>query len=171
MKYSATGFAFLKGHEGLILFVYDDLVYPTKPHTAGTPVLGTLTAGYGHTGPDVYSGMEVTDTMADIWLLNDISWAENKVNQKIKKPGLNQAQFDMLVSHTFNTGGSETLYSLVNDWLAGNGTLEAVGWWWTQKYITSKGKTLPGLIKRRAEEWEIFEGGYNMYEVKKNCPS
>jgi len=169
MKLSATGLDFLKSHEGLILFAYDDFVFPTVPHIAGTPILGTLTAGHGHTGPDVYSGMEVTEAQADIWLANDVSWAENKVNQKIKKKGLNQSQFDMLVSHTYNTGGSETLFSLVNDWLAGNGQLVDIGVFWTKKYITSKGKILAGLIKRRSEEWEIFEDGFNPFiHGKKN---
>ena len=170
MRTSQNGIDYIKKHEKLVLFVYDDFA-PKNPHTAGTPVQGTLTAGWGHTGPDVYSGMEVTEAMANAWLQADLGWAENRVNQKITERGLSQNQFDMLVSHTFNSGGSDTLFQRVNDYLRGLIPIEQVGAWWTSTYITSKGRTLQGLITRRAEEFEIFEDGYNMYEVKKNSPT
>lgn len=169
MKTSENGIEFLKEREGEKLFAYDDLVYPVRPFIQGETLKGTLTAGHGHTGPDVYAGMEVTKRMAEDWLKSDLAWSENKVTQKITERGLSQAQFDMLVSHTFNSGGSDTLFQRVNDWLRGLVPLEYVGIWWTTKYITSKGIQLPGLITRRADEWEIFEDGYNPFiHGKKN---
>ncbi|RTZ49407.1 hypothetical protein EJ377_01775 [Chryseobacterium arthrosphaerae] len=38
---------------------------------------------------------------------------EKIVNAKVKIP-LTQNQFDALVSHTYNTGGSDGLFSLIN---------------------------------------------------------
>ena len=83
-----------------------------------------------------------------IWLLTKY---EKKVLRNIKIP-LTQDQFDALVSHTMNTGGSSTLYKLINQ-RADNSLVED---WWTTRYITVEGKKLKGLILRRREEYELF---------------
>ena len=46
-------------------------------------------------------------------LVNDLSVFERIVSTKIKIP-INQNQFDSLVSYTYNTGGSDTLFKLIN---------------------------------------------------------
>ncbi|MGG7550866.1 lysozyme [Chryseobacterium arthrosphaerae] len=76
---------------------------------------------------------------------------EKIVNAKVKIP-LTQNQFDALVSHTYNTGGSDGLFSLINK-KAGE---EEIRNWFTKKYITAGGKTLNGLIRRRKAEADLF---------------
>ena len=76
---------------------------------------------------------------------------EKIVNNKIKVT-LTQNQFDALVSHTHNTGGSDTLFSLINK----KASPEAIRDWFTSRYITAGGKVLNGLIKRRKAEADLF---------------
>jgi lysozyme len=76
---------------------------------------------------------------------------EKIVNSKIKVT-LTQNQFDALVSHTYNTGGSETLFLLINK----HANSETIKDWFTSKYITAGGKVLNGLIKRRKAEADLF---------------
>lgn len=76
---------------------------------------------------------------------------EKIVNNKIKVT-LTQNQFDALVSHTYNTGGSDTLFSLINK----KASPEAIRDWFTSRYITAGGKVLNGLIKRRKAEADLF---------------
>ena len=74
---------------------------------------------------------------------------EKTVLDAIKVP-LTQNQFDALVSFCWNCGSSETLFKLVNE-----NSPEAVQWWKTH-YIKGGGKVLNGLVKRRAEEAELY---------------
>lgn len=76
---------------------------------------------------------------------------EKIVNNKIKVD-LKQNQFDALVSHTYNTGGSDGLFSLVNK----KAPDEEIKKWFTTKYITAGGKVLNGLIRRRKAESDLF---------------
>ncbi|MGE8534098.1 MAG: lysozyme [Chryseobacterium sp.] len=76
---------------------------------------------------------------------------EKIVNSKVKI-ALNQNQFDALVSHTYNTGGSETLFSLINR----RATDSEIKDWFTKRYITAGGKVLNGLIRRRKAEADLF---------------
>ncbi|HJY11378.1 MAG TPA: lysozyme [Flavobacterium sp.] len=76
---------------------------------------------------------------------------EKIVNSKIKVT-LTQNQFDALVSHTYNTGGSDTLFSLINK----KANSETIKDWFTSRYITAGGKILNGLIKRRKAEADLF---------------
>ncbi|WP_072884258.1 lysozyme [Chryseobacterium takakiae] len=73
------------------------------------------------------------------------------VSNKIKT-ALTQNQFDALVSYTYNTGGSDTLFSLINK----KANPEAIREWFTSRYITAGGKVLNGLIRRRKAEADLF---------------
>lgn len=137
---------------------------------------GICTVGYGHAlkNPktnewltdisDVaryypqFSDMAIED--AEDLLQTDVKLFEKIVNSKIKKD-LTQYQFDALVSHTFNTGGSRNLFLFIN-----NSYPESVIQnWWLEHYITSNGKTLPGLIRRRNSEYELYSTGkLNFFE-------
>jgi lysozyme len=86
-------------------------------------------------------------------LEEDLAVFERIVISKIKI-NLTQSQFDALVCHTYNTGGSDGLFRLINR----KATEEQIKKWWTTKYITGGGKTLPGLIRRRNEEYNLFIG-------------
>ena len=76
---------------------------------------------------------------------------EKIVNERIIVT-LNQNQFDALVSHTYNTGGSDTLFELINS----KATDFAIRNWIETRYTTSKGILLPGLLKRRKEEAALY---------------
>ncbi|WP_334129202.1 lysozyme [Sneathiella sp.] len=100
---SQQGADLIKHLEGLRLDAYQDSA-------------GVLTIGYGHTG-DVYAGQKISEAEADADFLKDIGWAVDAVNSAVHV-ALNQAQFDALVSFTFNVGGgafrSSTLLKKLN---------------------------------------------------------
>ena len=84
-------------------------------------------------------------------LVEDLGVFERIVSSKIKVP-LTQNQFDALVSYTYNTGGSDTLFKLINQ----KAPEEQIRKWFETKYITGGGVVLPGLIRRRKEESNLF---------------
>ena len=84
-------------------------------------------------------------------LLQDLVVFERIVATKIKKI-LNQNQFDALVSYVYNTGGSSTLYTLINN----NASKEAIVNWFTTKYISADGVKLSGLVRRRKAEATLY---------------
>lgn len=110
------------------------------------------TIGWGHT-KGVHKGMTITRAEAEQFFDNDVKWAEDAVNKHVTV-GLTQHQFDALVSLTFNIGATafkkSTCLKRLN---AGDyeGAAEALTWWNKQN-----GKTLRGLVRRRAEEKEYF---------------
>lgn len=127
--------------------------FSSKPYldSAGIP-----TIGYGNT---YYPGGKKV-TMKDPAITKEkgaelfasvLPAYENIVNSKIKVP-INQNQFDALVSHTYNTGGSDTLFSLVNK----KASAADIRNWFTSRYITAGGKVLNGLIRRRKAEADLF---------------
>ncbi|MBB6330936.1 lysozyme [Chryseobacterium sediminis] len=143
MKTSQKGITLIVSFEG----------FSAKPYldSAGIP-----TIGYGNT---YYPGGKKV-TMKDPAITKEkgielfsavLPTYEKIVNSKIKVT-LTQNQFDALVSHTYNTGGSDGLFSLINK-KAGEGAIRN---WFTTKYITAGGKTLNGLIRRRKAEADLF---------------
>lgn len=80
------------------------------------------------------------------------------IHRKITIP-LNDAQIDALESFIDNTGGSSTLYSLINS------KSPKLYEWWTTHYITGQGnpKPLPGLVARRKTEATLFTTGKLQY--------
>lgn len=143
MKTSQKGINLIISFEGFSAQPYLD--------SAGIP-----TIGYGNT---YYPGGKKV-TMKDPAITREkgvelfsavLPTYEKIVNAKVKIP-LTQNQFDALVSHTYNTGGSDGLFSLINK-KAGE---EEIRNWFTKKYITAGGKTLNGLIRRRKAEAELF---------------
>lgn len=116
---------------------------------------GKNTIGFGNTfyedGSKVKPGDKITQKRADQLLLNLLPKFENIVNKKITV-ALNQNQFDSLVSHTWNTGGSNTLFNLINT----NAPKEKIRRWFETKYITANGKEYEGLKNRRIEEANLY---------------
>lgn len=92
-----------------------------------------------------------TKEEADKQLLIDLEPREYLVMQNIKV-NLNQNQFDALISYVYNTGGSPTLYRLINN-KASDKEIRA---WFETKYISAGGKILPGLIRRRKAEADLY---------------
>lgn len=92
-----------------------------------------------------------TEAEALQYLYEDLSVFETIVLRKVKRE-LKQNEFDSLVCHTYNTGGSDTLFKLVSQ----NAPIQQIKKWWTNKYITANGLPLRGLQRRRNEEFEMF---------------
>jgi len=113
------------------------------------------TIGYGNTfwqdGKPVKMGEVITLEGAEKLLLSTLSKFVTIIQKKVTVQ-LNQNQFDSLLSYTFNTGGSLTLYNLINS----KASNEEIRTWFETKYISAKGKVLKGLIKRRKEEANLY---------------
>ncbi len=128
---------------------------------------GVWTEGYGHAITDklgrqlkgaqnkemAYRMSVVKDEQTAVLVLKkDLLRYEATVRQNIRV-ALQQNEWDALVSHTYNTGGSKVLFNLVNAVPRNDDTLRV---WWTTKYTTANGILLPGLVRRRKAEADLF---------------
>lgn len=99
-----------------------------------------------------YSRISIkTVAEADKALVEDLKSREHTVMQNIKIK-LDQSEFDALVSYVYNTGGSSTLYNLINN----KADKSKIKFWFENKYITGGGKKLAGLIRRRKAESNLY---------------
>jgi len=95
-----------------------------------------------------------TEAEASAALLQDLEAYELIVERKVKV-NLTENERAALVSHTYNTGGSATLFDLVNG--KGNGeSLNKIYSWFTTKYVIADGVKLAGLVRRRKAEADLF---------------
>ena len=149
----------IKNYEGCRLTAY-------KAHNSEE----YYTIGWGHYGPDVKEGMTITQAQADALFDEDIKAFESAVNRWNDKYALNltQNQFDALFSATYNFGTGWVEYYAQKDYRLAkyvqsgfkdsNGNplpeleiADAFG------VLCSAGnEILPGLIRRRINEAEIF---------------
>ncbi|HGO4163044.1 TPA: lysozyme [Serratia marcescens] len=142
MKTSNNGRNFIKGFEKLRLKAYPD------PGSGGKP----WTIGWGHT-KGVMQGDRITQEQAEAFFSEDLAVFELTVNGAIKRP-MTQNQFDAMVSLAFNIGGPAFAGStLVKKFNAGDAHEAADEF---PKWRNSAGKVMPGLVKRRAAEREMF---------------
>jgi lysozyme len=130
-------------HEGCELEAYPD------PGTGGDP----WTIGFGHTGPEVKPGMRITQEQAEEFLRRDLAKVEKCVNNSVKGV-ITQNQFDALCSFAYNVGcgafGKSTLLRYLNDGDDLSAAREFLRW------NKAGNKTLPGLVRRRQEEMDLF---------------
>jgi lysozyme len=141
MKTSTQGKRFIQQFEGLRLSAY---LCPADKWTIG---FGNTQIG----GRSVKADDKITLTEAEDLFEITLLPYERKVLQKVSSP-LNQNQFDALVSHTYNTGGSDILFALINQ-----GAEESeIRQWMETSHITGNGAVLNGLIKRRKAESELY---------------
>lgn len=150
MRTSDRGIALIKAHEGLRLDAYPDAGYGWA----------RATIGYGHTSqagpPTVSKGMRITAVGAEAILRSDLQAFERYVNSAVHVP-LSQPQFDALVSFTFNLGPPNLRKStLLRKLNAGDYRGAADEF---QKWTNSNNKVLPGLVRRRSDEREMFLSG------------
>lgn len=139
MTTSQAGRDLIKKYEGLRLKAYK------------CPA-GVWTIGYGHTR-GVTSSTEISQSMADLFLLDDIRSLERHIN----KLGINfrQGQFDAIVSFMFNLGeGNFNKSTLKKKILAGGNDEDIAAEF--KKWNKAGGKVLDGLTKRREEEAEMW---------------
>lgn len=146
MRTSTHGLGLIKKHEGLVLKAY---LCPAA----------VCTIGYGHTAT-AQPGQRITEPQAEQLLVADLADAEAAVGKLVKVP-LQQAQFDALVSFVFNVGAgnfkSSTLLQRINlrDQI---GAVREFGKW-TKARVKGKMVDLPGLVRRRADEAQMFLSG------------
>lgn len=143
MKINKKGLDFIKSFEG----------FRSKPYlcSAGVPTIGWGSTRYADGRKVSMGDKSITKSEGDELFLNTITKYEDIVNSKINVE-LTDNQFSALVSHTYNTGGSSTLFSLVNK----KASDEEIYNWFTTKYITAKGVKLNGLVRRRKAEADLF---------------
>lgn len=92
-----------------------------------------------------------TEAEAHQLLKVDLLKFEKRVLNKVTRP-ITLNQFSALVSHTYNTGGSETLFRLFNT----NAPAKTIRAWFENHYITAGGVVLRGLILRRKAEADLY---------------
>lgn len=144
MQTSDAGIALIQEFEGMRLTAY---LCPAK----------VWTIGYGHTSaagePTVTPGMKITRAKATEILKSDLAAFERGVSGLVKVD-LTQSQFDVLVSFAFNCGlgalQKSTLLKRVNA-----GRFDAVPAE-LMKWAKGGGKVLPGLVRRRRAEAEMW---------------
>ena len=113
---------------------------------------GVLTIGYGHT-EGVKEGEVITEVEAEQLLDSDTNKVAKQVKSVVTVP-LTDSQLDALIDFTFNLGignlKSSTLLKKLN---AGDyaGTAEEFN-----KWIYSGKAVLPGLVRRREIEKQLF---------------
>lgn len=156
MKLSPKGTQFTEREEGVVLFVYDDAVAPTRRWRPGQPVHGHLTAGVGHLLSDaeikLWSGKDIPKDQIDRWFNLDNDIAEEAVNRMVKVP-LKQNQFDVLVDFVFNNNpaalASSSLLKALNKGQYDKVPAQLMRW--DKTHINGKMVTSPGLQKRCAD--------------------
>lgn len=113
---------------------------------------GVWTIGYGHT-KGIKPNMTITESDAERLLDIDIVEVARTI-RKYVTVHLNDNQAQALVSFIFNVGpgnfANSTLLRKLNAKDYKGASLEF------QKWVYSKGKKLPGLVRRRKAEMELF---------------
>ena len=139
MKTSKQGIELIKRYEGLRLKAY---VCPA----------GVATIGWGHT-KGVKAGMVIDLAEAERLLADDIAIAERCVN--CDADSLNQNQFDALVSFVFNVGTANYKKSTLRKKVLANPNDPVIADQF-ERWVYAKGKVLLGLMKRRADECDLY---------------
>lgn len=135
-----AGLDLIKSFEGLRLKAYQDSVK-------------IWTIGYGHTGPDVSPGLEISADQAEDLLRGDLSEAEAGVDDATRGLG-NDNQFAACVSLAFNVGvhafKGSTLARMIREGHADQAGDQFLKW------NKAGGVVLKGLTRRREAERKLF---------------
>lgn len=146
MEASEEGEDLIKYYEGFEKYVYKD-----------SNNINTI--GYGHALKPGENYKFVTEKQAEDILKKDIKFAEECVNRLVKVR-LKQNEFDALVSFVYNIGVGSFARSTALKYLNMKDYKNALKWW--AKWIRNRKKEiLPGLVKRRKKEIELFNN--NIY--------
>lgn len=120
---------------------------------------GVLTIGYGHTGPDVKPGMEITAPQAVALFNADVDKFARSVEASLAGVTLKQKQFDAVVSLAYNIGlgglKKSTLYRKIKA-NPDDPTIRAEFMKHVNARVNGVLKPLPGLVKRRRAEADHY---------------
>jgi lysozyme len=145
-RINAAGLAIIKKFEGLELQAY---LCPA----------GKWTVGWGHTGPDVHSGLVISEAKAEQLLRGDLDRFEPAVSKLA--PVSTDGQFSALVSFAFNLGEeslrTSTLRRMHNEGEHAKAALQFARW--NKARVNGKLKALSGLTRRRAAEAALYLKG------------
>lgn len=118
---------------------------------------GVWTVGYGETGSHVGPRTKVTQEEAEVFLARSARKANDCVRRFVE-PVLSDFQLAALTSLVFNIGcgafRKSTLLQKMNAGDFNGASLEFPRW------TKAGGKSLPGLVKRRAAEQHLFTEGW-----------
>jgi lysozyme len=144
MKMTEEGLALIRRFEGFRSQAYRDAV-------------GVWTIGYGHTAmagpPTVTAGQRISADEAVALLARDVQRLADGVAAVVRQP-LSDQQFSALVSFAYNVGlGNFRKSSVLKAVNAGDfaAVPRRLNLW-----VKAGGRTLPGLVKRRAAEGALF---------------
>ena len=113
---------------------------------------GVWTVGYGTT-KGVHEGMQVTELQATEMLKQHIEGIEEHLNRL--NLGLNQNQFDALASFIYNVGTGAFDSSNLLKTIRRNRSIGSISDEF-RRWVYSKGVVLPGLVKRREKEANLY---------------
>lgn len=116
---------------------------------------GRWTIGYGHT-LTAREGMIIDEQRAEHLLRQDLKTIERWLTSKNITE--EQHQFDALVSFIFNLGIASFYDSTLRKVIERGGTEEDIRKQW-MRWVHVKKKVLPGLVKRREWECNLFIKG------------
>lgn len=140
MHISPVGFDLIRAFEG----------FSAVPYRCPA---GVWTVGYGHVLAPHEARETITQAQAQALLAADVRRSEWSVAALVKVP-LAQAQFDALVSFTFNVGSGaferSTLRRVVNRQAHGEVPDQLMRW------VYAAGRKMPGLLRRRAAESALY---------------
>ena len=124
---------------------------------------GVWTIGVGHTGTvdgiPISRGMMITEAEAMNLLREDIKRFERYLNRQSFVGRLTQGMFDALVSFIFNVGTGAFDSSTMRKKLCTGAAPEDIAKEfrkWVYGTVNGKKERLPGLVKRRERESELF---------------
>lgn len=116
---------------------------------------GRWTIGYGHT-LTAREGMIIDEERAEHLLRQDVKTIERWLTSKNVTEV--QHQFDALVSFIFNLGIANFYDSTLRKVIMRGGSAEEIRKQW-MRWVYAKKKVLPGLVKRREWECNLFITG------------
>ena len=144
-KINQAGRALIQSSES-----FSNVAYP-DPGTGGNP----WTIAWGHTH-EVKKGDTCTQAQGDQWFEGDLEFFENEVSSLVQVP-LNDNEFSALVSLAYNLKPSAFRQSSVIKYVNAGAFAKVPAA--LMDYDHSAGRVMPGLVKRRRAEGELWLKG------------
>lgn len=145
MRTSQQGIDFIKSHEGFRATMYLDAV--GKPTIGYGTLIDTPAEQWLRTAT-------ITEKQAEELLRNDLVAFEQAVANTITVR-LAQNQFDALVSFVYNLGPAALRNGSLPRLINGRADALTISAKWAE-YRMAGGRVLPGLVKRRSQELQMF---------------